>query len=247
MPRLVVAAVAALFLLLACGEAPDTRTNPDGQWEFVSGTGPDGEIENVEGYRTTLALLDGEADGIAGCNAYGADSARITGDRISFGELMGTLVGCGNEVVAFEDAYSGALMNITNVKRTGDRLVLTGPSSELVYTEIDLVTPDELVGRTWTLKAFADADGLHDAVGEATLRFRDTGAFEGTTGCRPFSYGLGTSGGMPSSDLDECAEEAEQEAAMAQVFGAMGTLEEIDGDRLTFSAQGGTKLVYESD
>lgn len=241
------AAIASLVLLAACGEAPDTRTNPEGQWEFVSGTGPDGEIENVEGYRTTLALLDGQADGIAGCNAYGTDSARITGVRISFGELMGTLVGCGNNVVAFEDAYADALANVTNVKRTGDRLVLSGPSIELVYTEIDPVTSDELVGRTWTLKAFADADGFHDAVGEATLRFHDSGALEGTTGCRPFSYGLGTSGGMPSSSLDECAEEAAQESAMAEVFGAMGTQKELDGNRLTFSAQGGTKLVYESD
>ncbi len=248
---------ALAFAAGACGEASDTRTNPEGQWEFVSGTGPDGEIENVEGYRTTLALEDGQAGGILACNAFGLDSVRITGDRIVFGEFAGTAVDCDEDVVPFADAYQQALTSVTQVKRTGDRLVLTGPSIELVYTEFDPVTLDDLTGRTWTLQGFSDADGEHDAVGDATVRFGESGRIDGTTGCRPFDmvvavrpgYGLQVTrgGGMPSSALDECAEEADQEAAIARIFGAMGTQLELDGDRLTLSGQRGYELVYESD
>ncbi len=135
--------------------------------------------------------------------------------------------------------------------------MLTGPSVELVYTEIEPVTLDDLTSRAWTLKAFTDAQGEHDAVGDATVRFGESGRIDGTTGCRPFDmvvavrpgYGLQVtrSHGFPSSALDECAEEADQEAALQRVFGAMGTQLNIDGDRLTLSAQRGYELVYETD
>ncbi len=89
MLRFVPAAIVSLVLLTACGgigETSDTRTNPEGQWGFVSGSGPGGEIASVDGYRTTLALEGDQAGGILACNAFGFDSVRITGNRIVLGE-----------------------------------------------------------------------------------------------------------------------------------------------------------------
>jgi heat shock protein HslJ len=254
--RLVLVLSIVALVSTACGEASDTRTNPVGQWEFVSGTGPDGAIENVEGYRTTFAIEDDGARGIVGCNAFGTDSVRITGTRIVFGEFSGTLVDCEKDVASFEERYGRALMRVSKAKRSGDRLVLSGSSGELVYTEIEPVRLDEVIDRIWTLKAFTDTEGDHDAVGDATLRFGESGALEGTTGCRPLRMRYVVEAcdgvqpaldGMPSSALDECSDLAEQEAVIGQIFGAMGRHMEVDGNRLTLSGQGGYELVYETD
>jgi heat shock protein HslJ len=259
----------ALLAALAPGCAADGRTGPSpdaprevagfgppgpgpaGAWLLVEGTGPDGEIPTVEGRRSTLVIEGGDVGGHAACNGFGG--GRIDGKRMRFGGLEMTMIGCWGSAGALEDAYLTAVQNADTIRREGDRLVLTGPSTKLTF---EYLAPPDLAlatGRTLRLTRIWHAGETTGVVRPATLRL-DRRSIEGSTGCRSFSGTYVESGDelvvtrmSLDGDLEDCGpREVDQELLVLGVVGdRFRTQVENGGTELTLSAQGGDALLFE--
>ena len=138
--RVLVALVTAFVLLPACGathEGGSRSGDVEGEWKLVSGVGPDGKIETVDGYPITLALVGGEISGTAACNSYGG-SVTIRDDRFVIEQLSKTEIACTAEgVMASEDAYVRALQDVDRIRYVSGRLVLAGRSTELEFERVE--------------------------------------------------------------------------------------------------------------
>jgi heat shock protein HslJ len=259
----------ALLAALAPGCEADGRTGPSpdapreaagfgppgpgpaGAWLLVEGTGPDGEIPTVEGRRSILVIEDGALGGHAACNGFGG--GRIHGERMRFGQLEMTLIGCWGSAGALEEAYLTAVQNGDRIRREGDRLVLTGPSTRLTF---EYLAPPDLAlatGRTLRLRRIWHEGETTGSVGPATLRL-DRGSIEGSTGCRSFSGTYVESGDelvitrmFFEGSLEECEpRELDQELVVLSVIGdRFRTRVENGGTELTLTAQDGEGLLFE--
>ena len=125
---------------------------------------------------------------------------------------------------------------------TGSRCVVTGV--ELVFTGLAAPPIADLVGTTWRLESLSTGDVAVSPIGDpATLVLDAGGTFSGSTGCRQFtgSWTEGT-GGIVATTMSmygECpADRADQDARVVGVLG--GFRAQVDGDRLTLTAQGST-------
>ena len=148
--RGLLAMVGAVLLLAGCGGgqgSPTAEQQPLGSWQLIEGEGPDGEVPLVDDAPVTLQIEDGEAGGTAACNSYGG-SVEIGGERLRFQELFQTEMACpGEGVMASEAAYLDALHAVDRHARDGERLVLTGEETRLVFEPreqepADNATPD---------------------------------------------------------------------------------------------------------
>jgi len=222
---------------------------PGGGWLLLEGAGPAGEIPQVEGHRSTLVIEDGEVGGHASCNGFGG--GRIDGERIRFAEFATTLMGCEGELLASEEAYYSAVQDVATIRREGDRLVLTGPSSALIF---EYLAPPDLyraTGRTLHLARIRHADESTGVVRSATLRL-DRGSIEGSTGCRSFAGTYVERGDelvitrlSLEGDADECGpREVDQEAVVLDVLGDRFHTRVENGTQLIVTAQGGDSLEY---
>lgn len=138
--RVLVVLLTALVLLPACGgtnQGGIRSGDVEGEWKLVSGVGPDGKIETVDGYPITLALVDGEISGTAACNSYGG-SVTIRDDRFAIEQLSKTEMACTAEgVMASEGAYVRALQDVDRIRYVPGRLVLAGRSTELEFERVE--------------------------------------------------------------------------------------------------------------
>jgi heat shock protein HslJ len=223
---------------------------PTGGWLLVDGKGPDGEIPQVEGHRSTLLIDDGDVAGQAACNGFGG--GRVHGDRIRFVELVMTLIGCEGEVGASEQAYLAAVQDADTIRRDGERLLLTGPSTTLTFEY--LATPDlyhATSGRTMHLKRIRHDGDSTGFVRPATLRLY-RGSIEGSTGCRSFSGTyveredeLVVTGLSVEGDVEECEpREVAQDPVVLEVLGGPVRVRIENGTQLIVTAQGGDSLEY---
>ena len=263
-----VAVAAALLLGAGCTVGADSTSKPPSApaepapapdsgagWRLVSAHGPDGEI-HLERRELTLVLRPRKLSGFGGCNEFGA-RARIEGERIRVrGPLTSTLMGCGAEVNAVEEAYFDALRDVERREVKDGRLVLTGPETELVFEPLAPVDPGRLDGRTWTLESWTVDGATRTARARpASLRFGREGRVEAHTRCRDLAgrYILQghevvlTEAEMSRRDHAGCSREAiEQEGA---VVGALGDRfrVDVDGDRLRIESRDGYVLVLRAD
>ncbi|ACQ81677.1 protein of unknown function DUF306 Meta and HslJ [Beutenbergia cavernae DSM 12333] len=145
------AALAGGALLAACASPtdsgdtgePDEGTTSDapsdepldltGTWEFVSGSGAEGEITPIDGTPVVLGVDgDGVVSGHGGCNGYGG-SVEVEENSVDFGELISTMMFCeGTSDV--EGPFLEALDEVDSGSRDGDELLLTGDGVELRFT-----------------------------------------------------------------------------------------------------------------
>ncbi len=106
---MIVAAVLAAFLVVA---GPDLErlaapaADLQGRWQLVSGVGPKGAIEPVDGHRITLTGERRRVSGTSGCNQYSA-TVRTRNGRLIFGRFSITLMACTEKGVM--DAERGYL------------------------------------------------------------------------------------------------------------------------------------------
>lgn len=235
--------------------APPPDPDSAAGWKLVSARGPGGEIP-LERRELTLVLRPRQISGFGGCNEFGA-RARIAGERIRVrGPLTSTLMGCGAEINAVEEAYFDALRDVERRELKDGRLVLTGPETELVFEPLAPVDPERLDGRTWTLESWTVDGATRTARARpATLRFGRDGRVEAHTRCRDLAgrYILQghevvlTEAEMSRRDHAGCSREAiEQEGA---VVGALGDRfrVDVDGDRLRIESRDGYVLVLRAD
>jgi heat shock protein HslJ len=251
--RWLVAAI-ALASVVGCGPAARLTTLSDdvrldgGTWVLSEGI-VDGEVLNVPaGHRVSLTVTGADAGGTAACNEYGARIEQ-DGDRLTFGELGATAVGCERAVMAAEDRYLAGLERVTAAARDDGVLMLTGPDTSLVFTRQPPVDRDEIVGRTWTLTTLTDG-GTSTAVQgrRATLRLRTDGTVTGGTGCRAltgtytvrgdeiFFPDFGADGRCPAGLWD-------QDNHVVDVLGD-GFRATVDGRRLTITSDRDLGLRY---
>jgi len=262
------AVAAAVLLGAGCTVGSDSTTEPPPApaesspapdsapgWRLVSARGPDGELD-LGRRELTLVLRPRRLSGFGGCNEFGA-RARIAGGRVRLrGPLTSTLMGCGDEINAVEEAYFDALRDVERQEVKDGRLLLTGPETELVFEPLSPVDPERLDGRTWTLESWTvDGATRTTRARPATLRFGRDGRVEARTRCRDLAgryivqghQVVLTEARMSRRDHAGCSREAiEQEGA---VVGALGDRFRVDveGDRLRIESRDGYVLVLRAD
>jgi heat shock protein HslJ len=237
------------MLLTACSVLPSSGS-PDGAWQLASGSLRGAPIAPAEGAPVTLTLAGSEASGSSGCNAYGGP-VTVSGDQLTFGELMGTLIGCEREQAQAESMYLEALRVVERVRRDGDRLTLSGPEAELVFELVPPVADAPLSNTTWQLETVVDDDtamsfGGDDAV-QAT--FADGGVTI-TVGCRALvgAYAL-TGDRVTATDLDvaevalcDPVTSTMDDRIVADLAG--GFTASVAGDRLQVTTTAGIGLEF---
>ena len=251
--RVVLAAV-ALATMVGCGSVARITTlsddvRLDGGTSVLSEGTVDGEVLTVpSGHRVSLTFTGTDASGTAACNAYGA-RVKQDGDRLTFGELGATAVGCAPAVMAAEDRYLAGLARVTAAARDNGLLTLTGPDTSLVFEREPVVDQDAIVGRTWTLETLTDGAASRAAQGRrATLLLRTDGTLTGGTGCRALS-GTYTVHGDEILFPDFAADGScptglrDQDDHVIDVLGD-GFRATVDGQRLTVTSDRGRGLSY---
>ncbi|WP_405797415.1 META domain-containing protein [Streptomyces sp. NBC_01506] len=206
-PVTTVTALAALALLTLAGCGTE------------SGRGSDGAAEAGDAVRTDLPLTDvtwsidslsvdgktteapaaasieiessGKARASSGCNSMGGH-VTVDGDTITVGEKDTTLIGCPDEIRAFESALGDAFSGKLKAKIEDKKLTLTGAGGDSIVMTAEEVPP--LVGTEWTVTGLVtgrttsslpkDAQGES---GKATLTFAKDGTVSGSLGCNSFS------------------------------------------------------------
>ena len=104
-----------------------------GTWQLTEGTGPDGEVEHVDGHPITLEIDGAHWRGTAACNDYSA-TARLDGDALELTQLMWTEMACHPpEVMESESAYLAALRSVDTLDYDDGELTFSGPGTELVF------------------------------------------------------------------------------------------------------------------
>jgi heat shock protein HslJ len=133
-PRLfavLVAVLAAAAVFAACSNAPAADL-PGSQWTVIS---INGTTTEAEGTPTIEFGSDGDVAGTTGCNRYGGKVA-VDGDKITFQNIMSTLIGCDDALGTQEQAFVKALDGATNWSiGSNGNLTITGDGN-IVATPI---------------------------------------------------------------------------------------------------------------
>ncbi len=133
------AVVLAAALLTACGNgvlpwgADGDPPVLAGTWQLMEGSGPDGEVDLVDGHPITLEIDGAQWRGTAACNDYSA-TATLDGDALELTQLLWTEMACHPpEVMESESAYLAALRTVDTLAYEDGELTLTGPGTQLTF------------------------------------------------------------------------------------------------------------------
>jgi heat shock protein HslJ len=86
------------------------------------------------GARPPTAVFDGtRLSGFGGCNRYTGQVEERTPGTLVIGPLAATKMACPSPMMEVEDRYFATLGRVTQYRRAGSRLVLSGPSGELAF------------------------------------------------------------------------------------------------------------------
>lgn len=200
----------ALFTLAACGTESGTGSSSDsGSGSGSSSGSGSGSVQTdlpltgvhwsvdtltVDGKKTAAPAgasveidTKGRASARTGCNTIGAD-VTIDGDTITVGQQQSTLIGCPEELQAFEKALSGAFSGTLKAQVKDKRLTLTTPEGDAITLTSE--PPAPLAGTRWTVNALTEgavASSLpQGAEGKAHFTFGKDGSVEGSFGCNTF-------------------------------------------------------------
>ncbi len=195
-------------------ERPNAPIDLDGtKWVLTSLNGSG----LVEGSNITLNFAEGQLNGFAGCNNYGAEYTSADEGTLTIPEIEITLQLCQTPegIMQQEDAYIETLRNGAAYRIIDDRLEIGDASGEttLVFTRKEelLMNPSDLVGTGWQLISWNDSSPIEDAT--ITLVFHDENRGSGSAGCRGYVASYEASGddirfpflGMLGS-LERCSE-----------------------------------------
>lgn len=200
--------VALGLLLTACGDPRRTEgpvpaepgpagseVNLDGtEWILASLHGAD----LVEGTNITLGFANGNANGFAGCNAYGGAYTVMGIGTLSIPEMAITAQGCVEPkgVMEQESSYLEALQNAERYHMVDDRLELQNAAGETVLVfqrKVEYaMDPAQLVGTAWRLVSTNDKPPVEGTT--ITLVFEDQSRARGHAGCRDYTATYEASG-----------------------------------------------------
>ncbi|MFE1957664.1 META domain-containing protein [Streptomyces sp. NPDC059479] len=245
----------ALFTLAACGT------------ESGSGSGSGGSVQSdlpltdvhwsvdsltVDGKKTAAPAgasveigTDGRASARTGCNTIGAD-VTVDGGTITVGDKQSTLIGCPEELQAFEKALGGAFAGKLKATVEGveggsaedRRLTLTTADGDTIT--LTSAPPVPLAGTEWTVNALTDgatATSLpQGTVGKAHFTFGKDGSVEGSLGCNSFR-GTAKVSEAAEGAAQGATEGAEQKAATI-TFGRLSATRKLcPGPEMTLERQ----------
>jgi heat shock protein HslJ len=144
-----IALIPIAVLVVSCGGArvDASGTTLDGRWELESGTLDGASIPLVDGHPITFNASGPAFNGNAACNQYGGLFA-IEAWEMTIHELTITEMACEPDVMTSEGAYVLAIRRINLASHEGDRLVLTGPGTELHFVAETAEPDGALVGTT---------------------------------------------------------------------------------------------------
>jgi heat shock protein HslJ len=176
----------ALFLS-ACTPPTEREIGLDGtHWKLQNME----DQQVLAGTTISLEFRDGQMEGSAGCNAYGAEYAIQARNGINFGSIERNLEACIEPagVMQQEEQYLRTLWTATHYQAEEDRLTLLDEQGKvlLLYERRPefQVNPDDLVGRTWQLKSATGLD--EERLNAFKIRFEGS-EFSGTTVCREYA------------------------------------------------------------
>lgn len=256
MSRPLIVALAALFVLTACGGASVTTPPAEapaavdaaGQWQLVSGTVDGQQLPLDDDARVTLIVDGSSVSGESACNRYFGEFTLVDG-RVTLGSLGGTEMACAEPVMAIEAAYLAGLGKVDSALIDGDVLVLGGPATELRFERLAPPPVAVVIGTPWVLEALIDGDSVSSTVGDpATLVMHADGTLEGSTGCRTLTGTFTVEGDeflvtQLTADGECPADVAAQDAHVVEVLGD-GFRASMAGELLTLNAAGGAGLSY---
>lgn len=124
--------------------------------------------ELFPGTELTLGFDDGRFSAHAGCNS--ADGGyEIRRGRLNTLQALSTAMGCGSELEAQDDWYSG-LIEGAKVTQIGERLTLRSGDTEIRFVPVlDRTAPDAIVDLLWQL-VDSTVDGRQNGLGYAPRR-----------------------------------------------------------------------------
>ena len=245
--------ISIALALAGCGQPGDPagpQASYGGTWQLVSGRDTNGPLPMVKGYRVTLQIEDGQVGGTSACNSYGGP-VEIEGEAFHVDGLGGTDMACREDVMESESSYLEALQKVDRITRSGDLLVLEGPSTELRYELQPPVPTAGLVETRWELESliYGEGDsGIASSAEDAYLILHEDGSIEGTTGCRDL-YGDWASNGDEVTFTTFGAEGSCPKALREQDGHVVGSLgdgfrAEIEANRLTVTGRFQSGLEY---
>jgi heat shock protein HslJ len=196
-------ALILMFLLAGCSILTNgASASLDGDWRLQAGTNQGQPVPIVAGSTINLKIDGTQVGGTAACNRYGGQ-IHVSGNDVTFSEMIQTLMGCADPVTESETAYMTALQNVTTAERSGNAMVLSGPGVELRFALIPPVANATLVGTVWVLDSIISGDAVSSTVGErATLQLNADGTFSASTGCGDVSGTYTVSGMLVQATLN---------------------------------------------
>ena len=224
------------------------------RWMLQFGGGPDGEIVPVEGFPVSIMFRADGSFQAWSCNSY-EDGYTIDGTQFRVARQGSvTEVLCEPESLNLVvDALIFALADVDGINLRADELVLSGPSTELIFgpgAEVPADRPsnepearlDDLWGRSFVLEALSTPLESAPVEGEGLiLAVHPDNSFTVDTGCRTIAGQLEVSGPdvlinnvADVSSVGECdGSLAEQDRYVTAVFSESLILEfDSGGGRL---------------
>src|SRR6185436_10691707 len=116
----------ALLILSACSGGNSEFVT--GTWKRVSYGNPANPAVAVSDVETSIEFKDGQVNGNVGCNGF-SGKYEVEGDKITFNEVMSTLMLCEGPVGDQETTTLNVLHKIASFALDGDTLTLTSADS----------------------------------------------------------------------------------------------------------------------
>lgn len=245
------ATVALLVILLAACASSEEVVAGDGSagrldlvgtsWQVVDG------VSAVDGYPLTITFAIDNTGGHDGCNNWGTFETPSNG-QFSLLDVGSEAQGCASEAVAVaSERYMEALLDAETYELDDDRLLLSGPNTQLTFLRSAPADLDSLVDSMWLLTSGriggADAVTTNDA---GWVRFDSTGTAAGNTGCRDMAGRWVNTPGSPTIDFTDMSMDGSCASELVPIDGLYtsvigdGMRFEIVGDMLTIITSPGT-------
>lgn len=122
-------ALLALLILSACGGG--SSASAEGTWKLVSYGSASNQTPAAADVDTSVEFKDGLVNGNVGCNGFGGNY-EVDGDKITFSEVVSTLMFCEGPVGDQEMTTLNVLHETASFALDGDTLTLTSADGSSV-------------------------------------------------------------------------------------------------------------------
>lgn len=252
------AAMALATLLSACTPPQDARLAdgdhadelPTGTWTLAVAQ-IDGEpLALLPDWPVTIEFEGDQAGGVGPCNSYGVEVA-LDGGRLTVGDAFSNAMHCGDEPIAIETAYLGALARVSSID-VSDALTLSGDGVILEFAPTPVIDVDSFTDQSWVLVELFDRAwaGAPETDRLLTLWMTKDGGLIADAGCGSTLTGawmvVNERVVLTESRLEgDCPDElVEQQARIVSVLGdGFTAVLEADGT-LRLGTSGGFGLRY---